>query len=97
MKVIENRKEFKEHVKFAAQLLHQYDKKGDKRKKDLAWKVLTDEILYLARGYEDIQSPQMKLKCLNMVNEGTAFSDRKESVLQLNRAIEELQKFDNVP
>ena len=32
-----------------------------------------------------------------MVNEGTAFSDRKESVLQLNRAIEELQKFDNVP
>ena len=32
-----------------------------------------------------------------MINEGAAFSDRKESVLQLNRAIEELQKFDDVP
>ena len=54
MKIIENRQEFKEHVHFAAQLLKQYDKKGDKRKKELAWKVLTDEILYLARSYHDI-------------------------------------------
>ena len=81
MKIIENRREFKEHVHFAAQLLKQYDKKGDKRKKELAWKVLTDEILYLARGYHDIQNPEMKIKCLDMINEGAAFSDRKESVL----------------
>ena len=67
--------------------MNQFDKRGDQRKKQLAWKVLTKDILGLAKTYNEIETPEMRIKYLNTVDEGKLFADRKDAVMQLNRAI----------
>ena len=76
--------------------MKQYDKRGDKRKKELAWKVLTKDILTLARTYDEIETPEMRLRYLKLLDEGKMFADRKDSLLHFNQAIEEMLKFADV-
>ena len=78
--------------------MKQSEKRGDKRKKEQAWKVLTTDILGMARTYKAIETPEMRLKYLNLCEEGTLFADVKDSLTHFNAAIEEMLHFaEDVP
>ena len=70
--------DFKEHIRFATQLIKQYEKRGDKRKKEQAWRVLTKDILGTAKTYKELETQEMRLKFLKLSQEGKLFEDRKD-------------------